>query len=203
MAGASPGSIARHPSALDPGPGERGRRNRLVVIGAVLAGVALLTLLLSFGLSRDPTLIRSALIGHPAPGFALRTLDGSKTVRLSDLRGQVVVLNFWASWCADCRIEHPSLAGAWQRYRDRGVVLLGVAFQDRPSASRAYLTDYGGDWPQLSDPDSRTAMAYGVYGVPETFVLGPDGRVAFKQIGPVAFDALSDEITSLLPEAAS
>src|SRR5436309_11765034 len=185
MNGTSPGSMARHPSALDPGPGRRRRRNRWVALGAVLGGVALLTVLLSFGLSRDPTVIRSALVGRPAPNFVLRTLDGSETVRLEDLRGQVVVVNFWASWCADCRIEHPNLAGAWQRYRDRGVVLLGVAFQDRPSASRAYLADFKGAWPQLSDPSSQTALAYGVYGVPETFVIAPDGRVAFKQIGPV------------------
>ena len=203
MNGTSADSVARHPSALDPRPGRRRRRNRWVALGAVLGGVALLTLVLSFGLSRDPTIIRSALVGRPAPGFALRTLDGSETVRLSDLRGQVVVLNFWASWCADCRIEHPNLAAAWQRYRDRGVVLAGVAFQDRPSASRAYLADFKGDWPQLSDPGSRTALAYGVYGVPETFVIGPDGRVAYKQIGPVGYDRLSEEITSLLPESSS
>lgn len=174
-----------------------------MVLAAVLGGVALLTLLLSFGLSRDPTVIRSALIGRRAPDFALRTLDGSGTVRLSDLRGKVVVINFWASWCADCRIEHPNLAGAWQRYRDSGMVLLGVAFQDRPSASRAYLAEFGGDWPQLSDPGSRTALAYGVYGVPETFVIGADGRVAFKQIGPVSYDRLSEQITALLPGSSS
>jgi cytochrome c biogenesis protein CcmG, thiol:disulfide interchange protein DsbE len=195
-----PDPMARHPSALDPGPGKRRRRNRLLLVGAVLGGVALLTLILSFGLTRDPTVIRSALIGRPAPGFALRTLDGSRTLRLADFRGQVVVLNFWASWCADCRIEHPDLAGAWQRYRDRGVVLVGVAFQDRPSASRGYLAEFGGDWPQLSDPSSRTALAYGVYGVPETFVIAPDGRVAFKQVGPVEYGRLSEQITALLPK---
>jgi len=198
-----PGSMARHPSGLDPEPARRRRRNRWTQLGVVLAGVALLTLLLSFGLSRDPTIIRSPLIGRQAPGFALQTLDGSRTVRLSDLRGQVVVINFWASWCAPCRIEHPVLASAWQRYRDRGMVLIGVAFQDRPSASRAYLAEVGGDWPQLSDPSSRTALAYGVYGVPETYVIGPDGRVAFKQIGPVDYGRLSQEITSLLPESSS
>jgi cytochrome c biogenesis protein CcmG/thiol:disulfide interchange protein DsbE len=203
MAGTSPGPFSRHPSALDPVPARHVRRNRWVVVGAVLGGVALLTLLLSFGLSRDPTVIRSALIGRPAPHFSLRTLDGSRTVRLSDLRGRVVVLNFWASWCADCRVEHPNLAGAWNRYRERGVVLLGVAFQDRPSASRGYLAEFGGDWPQLADPGSRTALAYGVYGVPETFVLGPDGRVAYKQIGPVSYERLSEQITALLPESAS
>src|SRR5438034_3064667 len=89
MAGPTPIRPSRHPSALDPTPARRRRRNRWVVVGAVLGAVALLTVLLSFGLSRDPTIIRSALIGHPAPGFALRSLDGSQTVRLADLRGQV------------------------------------------------------------------------------------------------------------------
>jgi cytochrome c biogenesis protein CcmG/thiol:disulfide interchange protein DsbE len=195
--------MARHPSGLDPEPARRKRRSRWTQLGVVLAGVALLTLLLSFGLSRDPTIIRSPLIGRQAPDFALRTLDGSRTVRLSELRGQVVVINFWASWCAPCRIEHPDLAGAWQRYRDRGMVLIGVAFQDRPSESRAYIAQLGGDWPQLSDPSSRTALAYGVYGVPETYVIGPDGRVAFKHIGPVDYGRLSQEITTLLPESSS
>jgi cytochrome c biogenesis protein CcmG/thiol:disulfide interchange protein DsbE len=201
MAGTPPVSPSRHPSALDPEPARRRRRNRWVVVGAIVCGVALLTTILSFGLSRDPTVIRSALIGRPAPAFALRTLDGAGNVSLADLRGQVVVLNFWASWCADCRIEHPSLTAAWERYRDRGVVVLGVAFQDRPAASKAYLIEFGGGWPQLSDPSSRTALAYGVYGVPETFVIGPDGRVESKQIGPVDYGRLSDEITSLLPES--
>jgi cytochrome c biogenesis protein CcmG, thiol:disulfide interchange protein DsbE len=201
MDGTSPGSMARHPSGLDPEPARRRRRNRWASLGAVVGAVGLLTLVLSFGLSRDPTIIRSALIGRQAPDFSLRTLDGSRTVRLSELRGQVVVLNFWASWCADCRIEHPALAAAWQRYRDRGFVLMGVAFQDRQSSSRSFITELGGDWPQLSDPGSRAALAYGVYGVPETFVIGPDGRVAFKQVGPVGYDRLSEEITALLPES--
>ncbi|MGH2556451.1 MAG: TlpA family protein disulfide reductase [Actinomycetota bacterium] len=197
------GSMARHPSGLDPEPARRKRRSRWTQLGVVLGGVGLVTLLLSFGLSRDPAIIRSPLIGRQAPEFALRTLDGSRSVRLSDLRGQVVVVNFWASWCAPCRIEHPDLAGAWKRYRDRGLVLIGVAFQDRPSESRAYLARLGGDWPQLADPSSRTALAYGVYGVPETYVIGPDGRVAFKHIGPVDYGRLSQEITTLLPESSS
>jgi cytochrome c biogenesis protein CcmG, thiol:disulfide interchange protein DsbE len=181
-------------------------------LGAVAAVVALVTLLFGFGLRRDPTIIRSALIGRPAPNFDLAMLNGGqrglgsqggRTVSLSSFRGQVLVLNFWASWCADCRVEHPSLAAAWKRYRDRGMVLLGIAFQDQPSSSRAYVAELGGDWPQLTDPGSRTALAYGVYGVPETFVIGPDGRVAYKAIGPISYERLSQQITRLLPEASS
>ena len=135
--------MERHPSSL--GPPRAGRRSRWVLIGGVLGAVALLTMLLAFGLSRDPTVIKSPLVGRLAPDFSLRTLAGSGTVELSRFRGQVVVINFWASWCVDCRVEHPALAAAWDRYRDQGVVFLGIAFQDRVSDSRAYLAQLGGD----------------------------------------------------------
>jgi cytochrome c biogenesis protein CcmG/thiol:disulfide interchange protein DsbE len=170
-----------------------------MVLGGVVVAIAVLTLLLAFGLSRDPTLIRSPLIGKPAPTFRLLTLDGTTSIRLADLHGQVVVINFWASWCADCRIEHGALAAAWDRYRDQRVVLLGIAFQDRASASRAYVEDVGGDWPQLVDPGDGTALAYGVYGVPETFVIGADGRVAAKRVGAVTYTWLTEQIDRLLP----
>src|SRR5947209_7832715 len=149
----------RHPSALAPGSrlGRR-RRTRWIFMAGVVAMVGLLTALFSFGLSRDPTIVRSALIGREAPGFSLRTLDGTRTFKLSDFRGQVVVVNFWASWCADCLIEHGALAAAWQRYQDQGLVFVGIPFQDAPSASRTYLTSYGGDWPQLADPGSAIAL---------------------------------------------
>jgi cytochrome c biogenesis protein CcmG, thiol:disulfide interchange protein DsbE len=195
-------SSARHPSALGGGGGPRHRRDRWIVLGAVLAAVSVLAALLAFGLSRDPTLIRSPLIGKAAPAFNLRTLGGDQTVDLAALRGQVVVINFWASWCLECRVEHGALAAAWDRYRDQRVVLLGIAFQDRATASLGYVRDVGGDWPQLADPGERTALAYGVYGVPETFVIGPDGRVAAKQVSSVTYPWLTEQIERLLPEAA-
>jgi cytochrome c biogenesis protein CcmG/thiol:disulfide interchange protein DsbE len=185
-----------HPSELDTG---RRRRRRWIAIGAVFVAIGVLTPLLAFGLSRDPTLIRSPLLGKAAPAFSLRTLDGSQTVSLADLRGQVVVINFWASWCTECRVEHGALAAAWDRYRDQRVVLLGIAFQDRVSESKAYLDAYGGDWPQLADPGERTALAFGVYGVPETFVIGPDGRLAAKVISAATYPWLTDQIERLLP----
>jgi cytochrome c biogenesis protein CcmG/thiol:disulfide interchange protein DsbE len=191
----------RHPSAADGTTGPRRRRNRWIVLGAVVASIGVLTALLGFGLSRDPTVIRSPLIGRAAPDFSLRTLDGDRTVDLADLRGQVVVINFWASWCRECRVEHGALAAAWDRYRDQRVVLVGIAFQDRAAASRAYVGELGGDWPQLVDPGERTALAYGVYGVPETFVIGPDGRVAAKWVSSVTYPWLTEQIERLLPEA--
>lgn len=185
-----------HPSAMGSGPR---RPRRWMVVTGVLAAVAILTLLLAFGLTRDPGLIRSPLLGRSAPAFDLRTLDGARTVSLTDFHGQIVVVNFWASWCAECRIEHDGLAAAWDRYRDQRVVLIGIAFQDRASASAAFVRDVGGDWPQLADPHDATALAYGVYGVPETFVIGPDGRVVAKQVGAVSYPWLVDQIERLLP----
>ena len=190
--------MRRHPSTLEPARPRR-HRNRWVLVGGVLGGVALLTMLLAFGLSRDPTVIKSPLVGRPAPDFSLNTLNGSGTVQLSRFRGQVVVINFWASWCTECRVEHPALMATWDRYRDQGVVLLGIAFGDRTADSKAYLAELGGDWPQLADPGERTALAYGVYGVPETFVIGPDGRVAYKRVGGVVYGDLTDQIERLLP----
>jgi cytochrome c biogenesis protein CcmG/thiol:disulfide interchange protein DsbE len=172
-------------------------------MGGVATTVALLTLLLAFGLSRDPTVIRSPLLGKQAPAFSLHTLDDAQVVRSTDFHGQVVVINFWASWCAECRVEHGAFAAAWDRYRDKGVVLVGIAFQDRPTASRAYLDELGGDWPQLQDPGDRTALAYGVYGVPETYVVGPDGTVAAKTIGAVSYAWLTDQVERLLPQVAT
>ena len=179
--------------------GRRRPRRALLPVAAVVVAVALAAWLGSAGLRRDPAAIRSPLLGRPAPDFALRTLAADRMVRLADLRGQVVVLNFWASWCAECRLEHPDLSAAWNRFRDAGVVLVGVDFQDDHPSALAYLSERGTSWPVVTDPGSRTALAYGVYGIPETFFIGPDGRIAAKQVGPVTYDQLVREITRLLP----
>jgi cytochrome c biogenesis protein CcmG/thiol:disulfide interchange protein DsbE len=178
----------------------RARRARWVLLGGVVAGVVALTGILAFGLSRDPGVIGSPLVGRQAPDFSLATLEGDATVRLADLRGEVVVLNFWASWCRGCREEHSALAEVWNRYRDRGVVLLGITFQDSPSASRAYLQELGGGWPVLTDPGSRQAMAYGVFGIPETFVIDREGRVLYRHVGAVRYADLVGQIERELQE---
>lgn len=164
----------------------------------MVAAVAATTVLLGFGLTRDPGIAPPTLVGRAAPSFELRTLDGADTVRLADLRGQVVVINFWASWCVECRVEHPALRAAWERYRGGGVTVVGIPFQDRLEDSLAYARDMGGDWPLLTDPGARTALAYGVYGVPETVIVGPDGRVAHRVIGPVSRRELMTWVTRLL-----
>ena len=105
-----------------------------------------------------------------------------------------MVLNFWASWCADCRVEHKALQMALDRYRDQRVLFLGVSFEDQDGAARSYARQMGVGWPLLADPGSATAIDYGVTGVPETFVIGPDGRIVGKTIGPVRYGALARQI---------
>jgi cytochrome c biogenesis protein CcmG, thiol:disulfide interchange protein DsbE len=181
-------------------PATRAGGWRLWPVLAVAGAVALVAGVLSFGLGRDPTAIRSPLVGKPAPVFALRTLDGRATVRLADLRGQVVIVNFWASWFAECRVEHDALQAAWQRYQDAGVVLVGVGFQDTRPDALAYMDQAAMTWPAVGDPGSRTALAYGVYGIPETFFIGPDGQIAAKHVGPVSYDQILAEVTRLQPK---
>ncbi len=188
-----------HPSGFG-AAGPRRRRGRWILAGTVATAVTLLTALLAFGLSRDPTVIRSPLLARPAPEFALRTLAGGRTVRLSDLRGQVVVLNFWASWCAACKEEHPNFVVAWERYRDQEVVFVGIVFQDKTSNAIAYMREMGGDWPNLVDESGVTALEYGVYGVPETFFIDPGGVIRHKEIGAVSYDQLLEWIERLRTE---
>lgn len=166
--------------------------------------------LLAFGLTRDPNVIDSPLIGSPAADFVLPVLEmdamtrsGSPepadSARLSAHRGEVVVLNFWASWCLACREEHAALSGVASEYRGRGVRFYGILYQDTPDNARRWIRAMGGQsYPSLLDPGSRTAIDYGVFGVPETFFIGRDGRIAYKQIGPVTYEILRTGIDSLV-----
>lgn len=190
-------SRIRHPSSV--GPSHHLRRWLLVTGGASV--LVLVTAVLGFGLTRDPTFIGSPLIGKRAPDFELQFLDGDKSISSADLRGQVVVVNFWASWCGPCREEHPSLKAAWERYRDRGVVLVGIVYEDSPSAARAFMQELGGDWPILIDPGGKTALKYGVYGIPETFFIDTDGVIAYKKTGASSYGLLVAQIERLLSAA--
>jgi cytochrome c biogenesis protein CcmG/thiol:disulfide interchange protein DsbE len=169
-----------------------------MVVAAVVLPIVAFALLLATGLGRDPRSVPSELVGEPAPTFDLPRLGEEGSVDLAALRGQVVVVNFWASWCLACRDEHPALDEAWRRYRDRGVVVVGVDFEDTEEAALAYVSEMGGDWPLVTDPGSRTAIAYGVFGVPETFVIAPDGTIAAKTIGAVTYAWLTEHIDAAL-----
>jgi len=155
-------------------------------------------LLLGYGLTRDPRAIASPLPGRAAPDFALAQLENPDSVSLSSLRGHVVVVNFWASWCIPCRDEHPVLLQATRTYAPRGVKFIGIAYNDKPEDSKRWLEELGKAYPSLIDPGARTAIDYGVTGVPETFILDKQGVVAFKKFGPITTAEINQKLDSLL-----
>ena len=166
-----------------------------------------------FGLGQDPRDIPSPLPGKPAPLFALEVFAPGQpplarpvgdSVRLADMRGQVVVLNFWASWCLSCRDEHVTLSEVARRYAGKPVHFLGSLYQDTPSAGRQWIAEMGGQsYPSVQDPHARTAIDYGLYGVPETFIISPDGRIAHKITGPASASAVTQVVDSLLAAQSS
>ncbi|MFW6088678.1 MAG: TlpA family protein disulfide reductase [Gemmatimonadota bacterium] len=166
-----------------------------------VAAIPFLGLLL-FGLTRNPDFFPTPLVGQPAPDWRLETLEGD-TLALADLGGSVVVLNFWASWCVPCRAEHEVLMRAAREWTDDDVRVVGVVYDDSPRNARLFLQELGNDWRHVLDPGSRTAIDYGVHGVPETFFVGPDGRVGAKHMGPVTWDVVRLHVDSLRTEGAA
>ncbi|HEX3178122.1 MAG TPA: TlpA disulfide reductase family protein [Methylomirabilota bacterium] len=153
-----------------------------------LAAVPLLALL-AYGFRVDPHSIPSPLVGRPAASFALTPFEGAP-ITLQALRGKVVVVNFWASWCNPaCYEEAPVLERAWRTYQGRGVVVLGVDMQDTPEAAQTFIRRFDLTFPNAPDVGGKMAVEYGVYGVPETFFVDRAGRIRAKHVG-----ALTDEI---------
>lgn len=171
------------------------------VLRAVLAAAVATGLLaaLAYGLGRDPSVLPGAVVGRPAPAFALVGIDGRR-VSTASLRGRPLLVNFWASWCTECRKEHPLLAQAGRRWAGR-VSFVGIVFQDKAGAIRDFLAEMGEDastaYPNLMDPGSRTAIDFGVYGVPETFFVDRSGIVRYKRVGRVTPELLSAQIRSI------
>lgn len=155
--------------------------------------------LLGFGLTRDARELPSALVGEEAPVASGQTLSGD-SLSLAGLRGEVVVLNFWASWCVPCRAEHGVLRRVERAYGGDGVQVVGVVYQDGRDAAVRFMERLGGEWPSLVDPGSRIAIDFGVYGVPETYFISPDGTVARKHVGPVTWDLVRSTVDSLLAD---
>ena len=154
--------------------------------------------LFAFGLTRDPRSIPSPLVGRQAPAFTLQLFEEGEFT-LAEQRGKVVVMNFWSSWCIPaCYNEAPALEAVWQQYRARGVVLLGINYQDREPAARDFLARFRHTFPNGPDVRSKVAIGYGVYGVPETFFIDRDGRIAYKHTGEVSMEILVQHIERLL-----
>jgi cytochrome c biogenesis protein CcmG/thiol:disulfide interchange protein DsbE len=162
-----------------------------------LAALPLLALL-AYGFTTDPRDIPSPLVGRAAAPFTLTAFDGAP-VRLADLRGKVVVVNFWASWCNPaCYEEAPVLERLWRTYRERGVVVLGVDIQDKDEAGRKFIRDFGLTFPNSPDPGGKVSVDYGVYGVPETFFVARDGIIRAKHVGAITDEVIRAKLEPLL-----
>jgi cytochrome c biogenesis protein CcmG/thiol:disulfide interchange protein DsbE len=164
---------------------------RVLLLGLVF--VVPLVVLLLLNLDRNPHMVASPLVGRPAPDFVLQPLGGGEPVALSTLRGRPVVVNFWATWCVPCLQEHPLLVQAARGLGSR-VQFLGVVYQDDETEVRRFLARRGSAYPSLLDPESRSAIAFGVFGVPETFFIDGEGRIAAKHVGPLDAEALGGKL---------
>ena len=165
----------------------------LIPLGAFLA----LAIVLAVGLNRDPREVPSPLIDKAAPKFALTRLDDAgKTVRLDDLKGKAFILNVWASWCVACREEHPILLDFAKK---RAVPIYGLNYKDTRADATGWLARFGNPYDaSFFDEDGRVGLDFGVYGVPETFVIDKQGVIRFKQIGALTPAVLQDKVLPLL-----
>ena len=164
-----------------------------------LAIFATLIVFLWRGLSLDPREVPSPLIDKPAPRFALARLDdASRTVARDDMLGKVWLLNVWASWCVACREEHPVLVAL---SREKLLPIVGLNYKDQPGDATLWLQRHGNPYGLSAvDADGRVGIDYGVYGVPETYIVDKAGVIRFKQIGPVTREVLDKKIRPLVQE---
>jgi cytochrome c biogenesis protein CcmG/thiol:disulfide interchange protein DsbE len=162
----------------------------LLILAAILVIAGIVGLALARQNKTQPT---SGL----APDFALTSFDGQE-MRLSDFRGQVVILNFWASWCGPCRIEAPELQAAWEKYRDRGVVVIGIAYADNGPKSLEFINQYGLTYINAPDLGTRITDLYNIQGVPETFIINQRGEVEAFYYARVTEKQLSAVLEPLL-----
>lgn len=166
--------------------------NRKVLIAGLLIIVPILAVL-GANISRDPHKVNSPMIGRSAPTFVLHDVTSGTEVSLETLRGAPAVVNFWATWCVPCFAEHGVLQQAAQQYGDR-VRFVGVVYDDEPGKIKDFLRDNGSSYPTLVDAAGKTAIAYGVYGVPETFFLDSKGVIVAKFEGAVSPDVIESNL---------
>lgn len=164
-----------------------------------LAVFLVIAVFLGMGLTRDPRKLPSTMIDKPAPQFTLARVQAlDRHFSPEEMRGQVWLLNVWASWCAPCRVEHPLLV---EIERSKLVPIVGLNYKDRPEDALKFLGQLGDPYvASASDRDGRVGIEYGVYGVPETFVIDKRGRIRHKHVGPLTSEALQKEILPLVAE---
>lgn len=157
--------------------------NRKVLIAGLIIVIPFIVLLV-MNLGRDPHKIDSPLIGKASPPFSLRQVGTPAVVDIMSLRGKPVVLNFWATWCVPCYAEHPVLVAGARQYAGKAQ-FIGVVYDDQENKIVQFLAENGSSYPTLFDESGQTAIAFGVYGVPETFFLDADGKIVDKHVGPL------------------
>ena len=181
-------------TSLPPQDTETRRGRPLAWIAAGAVAVIVLGLL-GYGLLSSPA--STLQVGSPVPDFEITALDGSQ-MSLGAQQGNVVVVNFFASWCNPCREEAADIEATWREYQDQGVQFMGIAYKDADSKAQVFLDEFGATYPGAVDPGNRTARAYGVTGVPETFVVDQQGQLVQHFIGPVTQAELGQVVSSLL-----
>ena len=186
-----------------------GRRSGWLVAVPVLVFAALAVLFLYRLQQGDPSRLPSALLGRPVPAFALPPLDGLARdgtalpgLAAADLKGRgVTLVNVWASWCGPCREEHPYLMKLAER---RDIRIVGLNYKDQPENARRFLGQFGNPFTAVGvDASGRVGIEWGVYGVPETFVVAPDGTIAYKHVGPLTPAAVDGPLAAAITRAAA
>ncbi len=158
---------------------------RLLAFLPLAALVLLAVLFVGYSLKRNPQVQPQAMVGKPMPALTLPTLDAGRPVALTQAAQGPVLVNFFASWCAPCEIEHPVL----MKLKAEGAPIVGVAYKDAPENSRAFLTRLGDPFRErLVDRDGRAGLEFGVTGVPETYLIGSDGTILAKHSGPLTIE---------------
>ncbi len=160
--------------------------------------LGVLVVLFAFGLQHDPREVPSPLIGKPAPDFNLRVVGEDTPYRREDLLGRPVLVNFWASWCVACRVEHPLL----MELSRRGVEIIGIDYKDTDADGLRWLERHGNPYRAIAaDPEGQAGLDWGVYGVPETYVLDASGNILYKHIGPIDEEAWRTKMAPLMAMA--
>ena len=195
------------PSTSSRAAGRIGRRT-LIIIGAAIPVLAFLAVLawasFSSGGAPDSIAVNESVAEvqqerRAAPNFVLQLPDGG-AIGTADLRGKVVMLDFWASWCQPCRDEAPALAQVYREYRERDVEFVGINLWDNPSDAELFLQQEGHEYPNGIDAEGKIAISYGVRGIPEKFFISRDGSIARKFTGPMNPDLLRQILDALLSE---